>query len=131
MLNVIAVFNVIRVDPTTGHAVWTGLTGTRSALERGTRSALERDGFTIDPNSMSHCQRDWFDEHGYLDAESRARIHARGESENEAETLNAIAIRPNTRHAVVDRARRNSDLEPRAVSRKSVLSMRSTRLGRF
>lgn len=68
MLNFIAVFDVIRVDPTTGHAVWTGLTGTRSALER--------DGFTIDPKSMSYCPRDWLDEHGYLDAEL-ARKHPR------------------------------------------------------
>ena len=76
MLNVFAVFDVIRVDPATGHAFWTGLTGTRSALER--------DGFTIDPKSMSCCPRDWLDGSGYLDAEL-ARTHPRSwESENEA-----------------------------------------------
>jgi hypothetical protein len=68
MLNFIAVFDVIRADPATGHSVWTGQTGTRSALER--------DGFTIDPKSMSYCPRDWLDEHGYLDAEL-ARKHPR------------------------------------------------------
>ena len=61
MLNKIAVFDVIRVDPTTGRAVWTGLTGTRAALER--------DGFTIDPTSMCYCPSNWLDARGYLDVE--------------------------------------------------------------
>ena len=68
MLNFIAVFDVMRVDPITGHTVWTGLTGTRSAIER--------DGFTIDSKSISYCPRDWLDERGYLDTEL-ARKHPR------------------------------------------------------
>jgi hypothetical protein len=61
MLNVIEVFDVMSVNPATGHAAWTGLTGTRTALER--------DGFKIDPKRMAYCPREWLDERGYLDAE--------------------------------------------------------------
>lgn len=68
MLNVITVFDVIRVDPTTGPAVWTGLTETRAARER--------DGFTLAPKSMSYFPRDWPDGSGYLDAEL-TRMHSR------------------------------------------------------
>lgn len=68
MLNFTEVFDALRVDPTTGHAVRTGLTGTRTALER--------DGFMIDPKAMSYCPSDWLDERGYLDAEL-ARRHPR------------------------------------------------------
>lgn len=68
MLNFVEVFNVMDVDPTTGHAVWTGLTGTRTALER--------DGFVIDPQAPAYCPRAWLDERGYLDSEL-ARQHPR------------------------------------------------------
>jgi hypothetical protein len=68
MLNVIEVFDVMDQDPSTGHAQWTGLTGTRKALKR--------DGFVIDPQRMAYCPRDWLDERGYLDAEL-ARQHPR------------------------------------------------------
>jgi len=52
---------VMNVDQDTGHAVWSGLTGTRSALQR--------DGLTIDPKASALCPREWLDELGYLDAE--------------------------------------------------------------
>ncbi|OKO91312.1 hypothetical protein AC629_02810 [Bradyrhizobium sp. NAS80.1] len=68
MLNFVEVFNVMDVDPTTGHAVWTGLTGTRTAIER--------DGFVIDPQAPAYCLRAWLDERGYLDSEL-ARQHPR------------------------------------------------------
>jgi hypothetical protein len=68
MLNFIEVFDVMDVDPTTGHAVWSGLTGTRTALQR--------DGFMIDPKATALCPKEWLDERGYLDAEL-ARQHPR------------------------------------------------------
>ncbi len=68
MLNVIEVFDVVRVDPTTGQAVWTRLTGTRTALDR--------DGFMIDPKAMAYCPRECIDERGHLGAEL-ARHHSR------------------------------------------------------
>ena len=68
MLNFIEVFDVTQVDPATGHAMWTGLTGTRVALER--------DGLVIDPKATAYCPREWLDERGYLDAEL-ARQHPR------------------------------------------------------
>jgi hypothetical protein len=68
MLDVIEVFDVIRVDPDTGAAIWTGLTGTRAALER--------DGFSVDEKSPILCPRDWLNDSGYLDVEL-AREHPR------------------------------------------------------
>ena len=68
MLNYIQVFDVMRIDPNTGQDVWTGLTGTQTALER--------DGLMIDPNATAYCPREWLDERGYLDAEL-ARTHPR------------------------------------------------------
>ena len=66
MLDCIEVFDVMHVEPDTGASVWTGLTGTRTALER--------DGHMIDPEAMAYCPIKWIDEHGYLDAEL-ARQH--------------------------------------------------------
>ncbi len=68
MLNFAEVFDVFEIDPTTGHAVWSGLTGTRTALRR--------DGYTIDPKALAYCPRQWLDERGYVDAEL-ARKHPR------------------------------------------------------
>ncbi len=68
MLNVIRVYDAMHVDPATGRSVWTGLTGTRTALKR--------DGHMIDPKAMAYCPIDWLDERGYLDAEL-ARQHPR------------------------------------------------------
>lgn len=69
-LHHIEVFDVVRVNSTTGRAVWTGLTGSRAALER--------DGFVIDRESMTYCPREWLDPRGYLDAElARKNLHAR------------------------------------------------------
>jgi len=68
MLNYIEVFDVIQVDPTTGREIWTGLTGTRSAVAR--------DGYMIDPAATVYCPREWLDERGYLDA-ALARKHPR------------------------------------------------------
>ena len=49
MLNFIEVFDVMQVEPTTGASEWTGLTGTRTALER--------DGHLIDPKAMARLSR--------------------------------------------------------------------------
>ena len=68
MLNFIEVFDVMEVDPDSGKAVWTGVTGTRAALDR--------DRIAIDLRVGSHCPIDWIDERGYLDAEL-ARKHPR------------------------------------------------------
>jgi hypothetical protein len=68
MLNFIEVSDIMHVEPATGASVWTGLTGTRTALER--------DGHLIDPKAMAYCPADWIDERGYLDAEL-ARRHPR------------------------------------------------------
>ncbi|WP_245502450.1 hypothetical protein [Bradyrhizobium betae] len=68
MLNFTKVYDVMEVDPDTGKAVWTGITGTRAALQR--------DRFTIDPKVATYCPTDWVDERGYLDAEL-ARKHRR------------------------------------------------------
>ena len=70
MLNFIEVFDVMEVNPSR-EAIWTGLTGTRAALER--------DGFTIRPKAGAYCPTDWLDERGYLDAEL-ARRHPRPSS---------------------------------------------------
>ncbi|MDA9437831.1 hypothetical protein XH98_01610 [Bradyrhizobium sp. CCBAU 51745] len=68
MLNFIEVFDVMEVNPISREAVWIGLTGTRTALQR--------DGFMIDPKAGAFCPADWLDERGYLDAEL-ARRHPR------------------------------------------------------
>lgn len=68
VLSFVEIFDVMRADPTTGHVVWTGTTGTRTALKR--------DGFVIDPTATAYCPREWLDERGYLDPEL-ARIHPR------------------------------------------------------
>ncbi|WP_298884924.1 hypothetical protein [uncultured Bradyrhizobium sp.] len=68
MLNYIEVFDVIEMDPDSGEAVWTGITGTRSALKR--------DGLAIDEKIATYCPADWLDERGYLDTEL-ARKHRR------------------------------------------------------
>ncbi len=68
MRTMVEVFDVVRTNPDTGRAAWTGLTGTRAALER--------DGFSVDQNSMKLCPRDWLNESGYLDADL-AREHPR------------------------------------------------------
>ncbi|MFK4722117.1 hypothetical protein [Bradyrhizobium niftali] len=65
MLNFIEVFDVMDVEPATGSSVWSGLTGTRAALER--------DGHMIDPKAMAYCPIEWLDERGYLDAERACR----------------------------------------------------------
>ncbi len=65
MLNFIEVFDVMHLEPATGASVWTGLTGTRTALER--------DGHLIEPKAMAYCPADWIDERGYLDAELARR----------------------------------------------------------
>ncbi|WP_244646273.1 hypothetical protein [Bradyrhizobium campsiandrae] len=68
MLNFIEVFDVMNVDPDSGEAVPTGVTGTRAALER--------DGFAFDPGVATYCPTEWLDERGYLDA-GLARRHPR------------------------------------------------------
>lgn len=66
MLDFIEVFDGMELDPESGEAVWTGVTGTRKALER--------DGLMIDLKAAAYCPAEWLDEHGYLDAK-RARRH--------------------------------------------------------
>ncbi|WP_167772274.1 hypothetical protein [Bradyrhizobium frederickii] len=68
MPNFIEVFDAIEVDSISGKALWTGVTGTRAALQR--------DGFMIAPNAPAHCPAKWLDERGYLDAKL-ARRHSR------------------------------------------------------
>jgi len=68
MLNFIEVFDVIHVDPATGRSVWTGLTGTRTALRR--------DGHVVETQAMAYCPIEWIDERGYLDS-ALARQHPR------------------------------------------------------
>lgn len=65
MLNFIEVFDVMQVEPDSGACVWTGLTGTRKALER--------DGHMVDPKAMAYCPIEWVDERGYLDANLACR----------------------------------------------------------
>ncbi|QPF88903.1 hypothetical protein [Bradyrhizobium commune] len=67
MLDMVEVFDVLQADQS-GKAVWTGLTGTRTALLR--------DGYVVDPTAMAYCPREWVDERGYLDADL-ARKHPR------------------------------------------------------
>ena len=59
MKNDTAVFAAMRFDAEAGGNVWTGL--------RGTREALQRDGFSIDPISMDFCPHEWIDSKGYVD----------------------------------------------------------------
>ena len=59
MKNDTAVFAAMRFDPESGRNIWTGL--------RGTREALQRDGFCIDPISMDFCPHEWIDSKGYVD----------------------------------------------------------------
>jgi hypothetical protein len=68
MLNFIEVFDGMEVDPTSGEVVWTGVTETRTALQR--------DGLMIDPKATAYCPTEWLGDRGYLDAE-RARRHPR------------------------------------------------------
>lgn len=67
-LRLVEVFDVMRLDPVTEHAVWTGFTGTRAALMR--------DGFEIDPKRTAYCPGEWLNDRGYLDSEL-AREHPR------------------------------------------------------
>jgi hypothetical protein len=68
MLNFIEVFDVMDAEPSTGASVWTGLTGTRTALKR--------DGHLVDRKAIAYCPIEWIDERGYLDTEL-ARQHPR------------------------------------------------------
>jgi len=61
MRNDIAVYDALRFDPDAHEAVWTG--------RMGTRAAILRDGFSLDPASLSSCPHEWLDEHGYIDLE--------------------------------------------------------------
>ena len=65
MLNYIEVFDVMHVDAASGRSVWTGLTGTRTALKR--------DGHMVDTKAMAYCPIAWIDERGYVDAELASR----------------------------------------------------------
>ena len=65
MLNIIEVFDVMEANPISGKAVRTGVTGTRTALQR--------DGFMIDPKVGAYCPTEWLDERRCLDAELARR----------------------------------------------------------
>jgi hypothetical protein len=64
MLNFVEVFDVMEVTAN-GKAVWSGLTGTRTALEH--------DGYVTHPKAGAYCPADWLDERGYVDAELARR----------------------------------------------------------
>jgi hypothetical protein len=66
MKNDVAVYDALRFDSDAGETVWTG--------RMGTRDAILRDGFTIDPASLSYCPHEWLDDRGYVDLEL-ARKH--------------------------------------------------------
>jgi hypothetical protein len=59
MKNDTSVFAAMCIDALTGESVWTGLTGTREAILR--------DGYTIDPISLTFCPHEWIDSSGYVD----------------------------------------------------------------
>lgn len=60
MTNDTAVFDALRLDPTSGKSEWTGRTGTRKAIER--------DGLAVDSASLAYCPHEWIDATGYVDA---------------------------------------------------------------
>jgi hypothetical protein len=61
MKNDTPVFDAMRIDAKSGEEVWTGL--------MGTREAIQRDGFTIDTNSLSYCPHEWLNGRGYIEPE--------------------------------------------------------------
>ncbi|WP_426424893.1 hypothetical protein [Bradyrhizobium genosp. A] len=61
MTNDTAVFDAMRLDPTTGEKEWIG--------RMGTRSAIARDGLEIDQASLGYCPHEWLDPTGYVDLE--------------------------------------------------------------
>ena len=54
-----SVFEAMRSETQAGEDVWTGL--------MGTREAIQRDGFAIDIHSLSYCPREWLNNRGYID----------------------------------------------------------------
>jgi hypothetical protein len=61
MMNDTAVFDAMRFDAEAGEDIWTGL--------MGTREAIQRDGLTIDQGSMSYCPHEWLNSSGYIELE--------------------------------------------------------------
>lgn len=61
MTNDTAVFDTMRIDPTTGEREWTG--------RMGTRAAITRDGLEIDLASLCYCPHQWLNSSGYVDLE--------------------------------------------------------------
>jgi hypothetical protein len=61
MKNDTPVFEAMRSDRRTGEDAWTGILGTREAIER--------DGLAIDIHSMSYCPHQWLNSQGYIDLE--------------------------------------------------------------
>ena len=59
MKNDTAIFDAMRPAADAGEASWTGLTGTREAIER--------DGFAVDPATLTWCPHEWINKRGYLD----------------------------------------------------------------
>ena len=55
------VFEAMRSDTQEDEDVWTGL--------MGTREAIQRDGLTIDIHSLSYCPHEWLNSRGYIDLE--------------------------------------------------------------
>ena len=55
------VFEAIRSDTQADVDVWTGLIGTREAIQR--------DGLMIDIHSLSYCPHEWLNSQGYIDLE--------------------------------------------------------------
>lgn len=59
MKNDTPVFEAIRSDIQAGEDVWTGI--------MGTREAIQRDGFAVDKHSLSYCPHEWLNSRGYID----------------------------------------------------------------
>lgn len=61
MKNDTAVYDALRVDPTSGGKEWAG--------RMGTREAIRRDSLEIDAASLAFCPHEWINSAGYVDLE--------------------------------------------------------------
>ncbi|WP_375310664.1 hypothetical protein WHZ77_26525 [Bradyrhizobium sp. A5] len=61
MTNDTAVYDALRVDPTSGDKEGAG--------RMGTRDAIRRDGLEIDAASLAFCPHEWINSTGYVDLE--------------------------------------------------------------
>jgi hypothetical protein len=54
-----AVYDAVRLDPSSGEQSWTD--------RMGTREAITRDGLAIDLGSLAFCPHEWINDSGYVD----------------------------------------------------------------